>query len=235
MLNVFKRLFKLGTAEAHAAIDKMEDPIKMSEQAIRDLREELKKAMQGLAEVKAISIRTKREEQQAIESVKEYEKKAMMLLQKAQSGELESTEADRLAGEALSRKGEHSQHAQRAAGEREKYDTMSAGLEAKVKDIKQQIQQWENELKTLKARSRVSTATRKLNQQMADIDTSSTVSTLERMRAKVEEEESLAQAYGEVATSQQSVDSEIDAALAGGSSDDALKALKSKMGIENRT
>lgn len=235
MLNAFKRLFKLGTAEAHSAIDKMEDPIKMSEQAIRDLRADLGKAMQGLAEVKAISIRTKREEQQAQEAAADYEKKAMRLIQKAQAGELEAAEADRLATEALARQADNAKLAARTGAEREKYDTMTANLEAKVRDIKQQIGQWENELKTLKARSRVSTATRKLNQQMADIDSSSTVATLERMRAKVEEEESLAQAYGEIAVQPKSVDADIDAALAGGSSDEALNALKAKMGMTDRT
>jgi phage shock protein A len=37
-MNVFKRLFKVGEAEAHSALDKLEDPIKMTEQGIRDLK-----------------------------------------------------------------------------------------------------------------------------------------------------------------------------------------------------
>jgi phage shock protein A len=231
MLNVFKRMLKLGQAEANAALDKMEDPIKMSEQAIRDLREDQRKAMEGLAEVKAISIRTKREENQAREAAADYEKKAMLLLQKAEKGELDPTEADRLATEALARKAENDQQAARAAGEREKYDQMTAGLEAKVRDIRSQISQWENELKTLKARARVSTATRKLNQQMASVDSSSTISTLERMRNKVEQEEALAESYGEIAAAPKSADAEIDAALGSASSSESLAALKAKMGI----
>jgi phage shock protein A len=234
MLNVFKRLLKVSEAEAHAALDKLEDPIKMSEQAIRDLREDLRKAMEGLAEVKAISIRTKREEKEAQETAVDYEKKAMMLLKRAQAGEIDSAEADRLATEALERKSEFAKRAAQSRQEREKYDQMTANLEAKVRDIKKQIAQWENELKTLKARARISTATRKLNQQMANIDSSSTISTLERMRAKVEEEEALAQSYGEIAATPKSVDDEIEAALNGASSpasSESLAALKAKMGI----
>lgn len=236
MLNVFKRLLRIGEAEAHSAINKMEDPIKMSEQALRELREELRKAMEGLAEVKAISIRTKRDENEAQEAAADYEQKAMLLLKRAQAGEVDPTEADRLATEALERKAEHAKRAEQARGEREKYDQMTASLEAKVRDIKKQIAQWENELKTLKARARVSTATRKLNQQMANIDTSSTISTLERMRDKVEQEEALAQSYGEIAAAPRSVDAEIDTALggsSGASSSEALAALKAKMGIES--
>ena len=31
-MSIFRRLFKVGEAQAHSAIDKIEDPVKMSEQ-----------------------------------------------------------------------------------------------------------------------------------------------------------------------------------------------------------
>jgi phage shock protein A len=40
-MGIFSRLFNVGKAEAHAAIDKLEDPIKMTEQGIRDLKKDL--------------------------------------------------------------------------------------------------------------------------------------------------------------------------------------------------
>ena len=40
-MNLFKRLFKLGQSEAHSAMDKLEDPIKMTEQGIRDMKKDL--------------------------------------------------------------------------------------------------------------------------------------------------------------------------------------------------
>ena len=42
-------------------MDKMEDPIKLSEQAIRDLKKDLHESTKALAEVKAIAIRLERE------------------------------------------------------------------------------------------------------------------------------------------------------------------------------
>ncbi|MEE2627864.1 MAG: PspA/IM30 family protein, partial [Candidatus Latescibacterota bacterium] len=57
MPGIFERLFKTGQAEAHALVDKMEDPIKLSEQAIRDLKKDLHESTKALAEVKAIAIR----------------------------------------------------------------------------------------------------------------------------------------------------------------------------------
>jgi phage shock protein A len=54
------------------------------------------------------------------------------------------------------------------------------------------------------------------------------------MKAKVEEDESLAQAYGDIVSADKSVDDEIEAALGGSSSaaaSDKLAELKQKMGI----
>jgi phage shock protein A len=67
------------------------------------------------------------------------------------------------------------------------------------------------------------------------VDSSSTIAMLERMKQKVEEDEALAQAYGEVANVDSSVDAEINRALASGSptanTQDKLLELKAKLGI----
>ena len=36
-MSLFQRVFGLGKAEVHSAIDKIEDPVKMTEQGIREL------------------------------------------------------------------------------------------------------------------------------------------------------------------------------------------------------
>ncbi len=60
-MSFFKRLFKVGESNAHSLVDKMEDPIKMTEQGIRDLKKDLQGAMTSLAEVKGIAIRTRKD------------------------------------------------------------------------------------------------------------------------------------------------------------------------------
>lgn len=230
-MSLFRRLFKIGEAEGHALVNKMEDPVKLSEQAIRDLKNDLNKAMQSLAEVKAIAIRTRRDMKNSQQQSTDYEKKAMLLIQKAEQGSLDAGEADRLATEALNKKDQADQEVTRTQAEVEKYDNMTANLEAKVNDLRSQISKWENELRTLKARAKVSSATKKLNKQMAGIDSSSTVAMLERMKTKVEEDESLAESYGEIAAAPKSVDDEIDKAIGASNagSDDRLAALKARM------
>ncbi|MFC4257578.1 PspA/IM30 family protein [Marinobacter lacisalsi] len=232
-MNLFKRLFTLGSAEAHSAMDKLEDPIKMSEQAIRDLKSDLDKSVHSLAEIKAIAIRSRREFENASSEVEDYQFKAMRLVQKAAAGELPQEEADLLATRALEQQSQSQQAAERHKAEKEKYDRLSADLEYKIQDLRGQISQWENELKTLKARAKVSTATKKINRQMAQVDSSSTIATLEKMRTKVEEEEALAESYGDMIQSSRSLDDDIDQALGKSGGSDALAELKAQMAAQS--
>ncbi len=232
-MNVFKRMFKMGEAEAHSALDKLENPIKLTEQGIRDLKKDLDDSLKALAEVKAMAIRAKNDVQTNMSKAKDYESKAMLLLKKAQAGEMEASEADRLATEALSRKDEFTQALTQSKNEQDRFEKNVSQLDGKVKKLRAEISKYENELRTLKARVKVSEATAKVNKQMAQIDSSSTVSMLERMKDKVAQQEALAEAYGDIAGESKSLDDEIDSALDGSDTkaSDDLAAMKAKLGM----
>jgi len=229
-------MFKVAQAESHAAMEKFEDPIKMTEQGIRDLKKDLQTAMQSLAEVKSMAIRTRRDAEGKKKLAADYERKAMMLLQKMQSGELDPADAERLAAEALNQKEQQAAEAVRISQEAERHEQMAGQLQASVNKIKSTISTYENDLVTLTARSKTAAATKKINQQIAKVDSSSTIAMLEKMKAKVEEDESLAMAYGEMASADQSIDDEINAVLKGEDAKalpppQSLLELKKKMGI----
>lgn len=232
-MNVFKRMFKIGESEAHSALDKLENPIKMTENGIRDLKKDLDASLKALAEVKAMAIRAKNDVQTNMSKAKDYENKAMLLLKKAQSGEMEASDADRLATEALNRKEEFSQALTQAKNEQDRFENNVNQLDGKVKKLKAEISKYENELRTLKARVKVSEATAKVNKQMAQIDSSSTVGMLERMKDKVAQQEALAEAYGDIAGESKTLDDEIDSALDGTNTkaSDDLAAMKAKLGM----
>ena len=235
-MSLFRRIFKVAQAESHAAMEKFEDPIKMTEQGIRDLKKDLQAAMQSLAEVKSMAIRTRRDAEDKKKLAADYERKAMMLLQKMQSGELDPAEAEHLATEALNQKEHQAAEAVRISQEADRHEQMAGQLQANVNKIKSSISTYENDLVTLKARSKTAAATKKINQQIAKVDSSSTIAMLEKMKAKVEEDESLAMAYGEMASAEQSIDDEINAVLKGDEAKalpppQALLELKKKMGI----
>jgi phage shock protein A len=236
-MQFLKRLFKIGQSEAHSAMDKLEDPIKLTEQGIRDMKSDLDKSLRALAEVKAMAIRTRNDIETYTENATDYEGKAMLLLRRAEKGELDVTEAERLATEALIKKDENTKLSEESKVQKERFDKSVAQLEGNVKTIKSNIGKWDSELKTLKARVKVSNATKNLNKQLAQIDSTDTVSMLERMREKVEQEEALAESYGEMANESRSVDQDIDKALAGshvGKATDDLAALKAKMAAKKQ-
>lgn len=234
-MGLLQRLFKVGQAEAHAVVDKLQDPIKLTEQGIRDLKNDLDKSLQALAEVKALCIRTKREFAESQDKAQNYEQKAMLLLKRVEDGSLDSSEADRLAREALLKKEEFANNALRLKSEVERVEGNIGQLDVNVQKLRSTISHYENELKTLKARARVSSASKKINKSLAGIDSGSTVSMLEKMKEKVAQEEALSEAYGEVANSNKNIDDEINNALESSnlSADNALEELKRKINSNN--
>jgi phage shock protein A len=233
-MSIFSRIFKIGQSEAHSVIDKFENPIRLTEQGIRDLKTDLQKAMVSLAEVKGISIRTRKDADNKKKLAADYERKAMLLLQRAQGGTLDPAEADRLASEALNMKEQQAQEAIRLSQEAERLEQMANTLQTNVNKIKSTITTYENDLVTLKARAKTAESTKKINKQLATIDSSGTIAMLEKMKAKVEEDESLAIAYGQIVSAEKSVDDEINKAIKGAeipSTSANLLELKKKMGI----
>jgi len=235
MNGLFSRVLRLGKSEAHAVMDKFEDPIKMTEQGIRELKKDLEGSMKSLAQVKGIVIRMRNDADNKKKLAADYESKAMALLQKAQQGSLDMAEAERLATDVLGRKETASQEALRLSKELTNQESMALQLQNNVEKLRTTVQRYENDLITLRARAKTAAATRKLNAQIAKVDSDGTIVMLEKMRNKVEEDESLAQAYGEMADSGQSIDDQITKALGEGSStpgvSDSLAALKAKMKI----
>lgn len=235
MAGFFKRLFRIVQSEAHSAVEQLEDPIKMTEQGIRDLKQDLQASMTSLAQVKSIAIRLKKDLGEKKRSASDYERKAMLLLQKMQRGELDKNEAEQLATESLGRKNSIEERSKTLQADYRQQQKMADQLQAKVNKLKHTITSYENELVTLKARAKTASSMRKINQQLANVDSSSTINLLEKMKQKVEEEEALAQAYGDVAATE-GIDDDIDRALEAHtepSESDSLAELKKKMGIES--
>ena len=150
-MGVFQRIFRVGQAEVHAAIDKLEDPIRLTEQGIRDLKKDLSNAMTSLAEVKGQGIRLRKQASDSKKAAEDYERKAMALLQRAQKDQIDAAEADRLAGEALARKEENVNRSATLSENARKQEEMAAQLQTQVDKLKSSIAGYENDLVTLRA------------------------------------------------------------------------------------
>jgi len=195
----FKRLFNVGKAKAHAKLDKVEDPVALTEQSIKDLKQDLAESMKSLAEMKALAIRTKRDVQQAHRAADQYEQRAMQFIGKAEQGDITMDEADRYALKALGQKDQILRVSSANEQNLRAYENMIRKLEIDIQKIRTQINTWEGELKTLKVRSRLSETSRRLNERMSSLSKNSMSDMLDDMKMKVEEQEALAQSYEDIA------------------------------------
>lgn len=236
MYSLIKRCFKFIQSQAHALLSKFEDPVKLAEQSIRDLKQNYDESLKSLAEVKAIAITTKRNIEEKKQIAADYERKALMLVKRAQDGQLDAQEADRLASEALTKKMNAVQDATKLSADLHNYEAMAQKMENKIVSLKNQITKWESELTTMKARYKVAKSTKKINQQLTAIGDESTTAILENMKTKIQEEEALATAYDEMLYIESDIDKEIDKAIGTSYSPDvqnALSELKTKLLSDN--
>ena len=230
-MNILKRIFKFGQAELHSTIDQIENPVKMTEQGIRDMKADFDSTLHALAEVKAIARRNQADLDSCNQKATDYEQKAVLLLEAVKKGELNQEEGDRLAKKALGIKAQQLERVTFLVNEKGKLEKSLEQLDANVDTLKKSINTWENELQTLKARAKVSETTLKVNKQLSQVDSSGTVSMLERMKDKVNEQEALSEAYAEIGNRHVSDDEEITSALAFKevALDNSLAALKARV------
>ncbi|RAW02145.1 PspA/IM30 family protein [Pseudochryseolinea flava] len=232
-MNIFKRLFRIGQAEIHAAVDKMEDPIKMTEQGLRELATDLAEATEAYAKVKALAIRTENDQLQRQQDSRSYAEKAILIMQKAQAGHVDLVKAEDLAREALSLHKRYYVESEELGEQVNALQQSSREMLRNTEILKENMEKWEKELRTLKARVKVSKATEQVNKQLAHADNHGVIGMLERMKAKVEDQEALAKAYGEISRERNSRKEELDSLL----KDDSvsiekdLQAIKQKLGI----
>ncbi|AFM04466.1 phage shock protein A (IM30), suppresses sigma54-dependent transcription [Bernardetia litoralis DSM 6794] len=239
----FKRLFRIGKTKAHSKLDKVEDPVALTEQSIKDLKQDLAESMKSLAEMKALAIRTKRDVNKEHRAANQYEQRAMQFLTKAEKGDITEQEADNYAIKALAQKDQILRVSSANEQNLRAYENMIRKLEIDIQKIRTQINTWEGELKTLKVRSRLSETSRRLNERMSSISNSSMSNMLEDMKTKVEEQEALAQSYEDVGNLSDGVDDEVDKVLGKSavalpnlpSPQDALAQLKEKMKASPKT
>ncbi len=230
-MNIFKRILKIGQAEIHALVEKMEDPINLTQQGIQDMKDQLAEATEAYIAARALVIRSENAIQSKQESALDYENKAKLLLQKMQNNEIAATKAEELAIEALNFKKKLIEEVKQLEIEALVYQEKTKEISSTLDILKFNISKWEKELTTLRAKQKISAASEFANRQMANIDHNSTIEMLEKMKAKVEHSEAISDAYGELA--KHKTDQDIDQILgANDSTKEELELLKKQLGLK---
>jgi phage shock protein A len=154
-------------------------------------------------------------------------------MQKAQSGQVDLVKAEELAREALSLYKRYSVESEELGQQAVALQQSSREMQRNTEILKENMEKWEKELRTLKTRLKVSNATVQVNKQLAQVEGNGIIGMLERMKSKVEDQEALSKAYGEISRDKNSKKDELDSLL----KDDSfsiekdLQAIKDKLGI----
>jgi len=218
-MSIFKRLRDLTMSNLYSLIEKAEDPIKMTDQYLRDMQEDLGEAEKAVAAQIALEKKFKvlYEEQEAL--VKKREEQAHVA---AQAKNID------LARRALEEKKAAEQKMVEYKEGYEKNKLAADGLRDKLTEMKKQITELKNKRETLVARVNAAKAQKTINQAMAGFDGNSAMAGLKRMEEKALQMEAEAEASGEVYKKESSLDDEIAKLSKDQQVEDELAALMKK-------
>ncbi|MGN7469990.1 PspA/IM30 family protein [Brevibacillus sp. SAFN-007a] len=218
-MSIFKRLRDLTMSNLYALIEKAEDPIKMTDQYLRDMQEDLSEAEKAVAAQIALEKKFKLlyEEQEAL--VKKRDEQAHVA---AQAKNID------LARRALEEKKAAEQKRAEYKEAYEKNKLAADGLRDKLTEMKKQITELKNKRETLVARVNAAKAQKTINQTMAGFDSNSAMAGLKRMEEKALQMEAEAEASGELYKQQSSLDDEIAKLSKDQEVEDELAALLKK-------
>lgn len=215
-MSIFKRLRDLTLSNVYALIDKAEDPIKMTDQYIRDMQEDLEDAEKAVAAQIAIEKRFKQlyEEQQAL--VQRRTEQAHMAAQ-AQNIDL--------ARRALEEKNAAETKMNEYKANYDQNKLAADNLREKLNEMRKQLTEMKNKRETLVARYNAAKAQNEINKAMGGFSSDSAASGLKRMEEKMLQMEAQAEASNDLSSKGKSLDDEFAAIGKDKKVEDELAAL----------
>ncbi|MGQ7280239.1 PspA/IM30 family protein [Brevibacillus thermoruber] len=218
-MSFFKRLRDLTMANLFALIEKAEDPIKMTDQYLRDMQEDLEEAEKAVAAQIALEKKFKLlyEEQEAL--VKKRDEQAHLAAQ--------AKNVD-LARRALEEKKAAQQKMEEYKASYEQNKRAADNLREKLAEMRKQINELKHKRETLVARVNAAKAQKNINKAMTGFDANTAMAGLKRMEEKALQLEAEAEASGDVYKKETSLDEEIAKLNRDQQIEDELAALLKK-------
>ncbi|HEY1100196.1 MAG TPA: PspA/IM30 family protein [Myxococcota bacterium] len=222
-MTIFNRLGTLLKSNVNDAINKAEDPEKMLNQMLLDMQQQLMEAKKQVAAAIADEKRLAKQLEQEKASAAEWEKKAMLAIKASN---------DELAKLALQRKTEHDKLAVGYEQQWTAQKTAVDQLKTALQGLNGKIEEAKRKKNLLIARAKRAEAQRTIAETMDGISSTSAFDTMARMEEKIGKAEAEAEATYELSQTANGDDlkAKFDA-LESVEADDALAALKAKMGV----
>lgn len=221
-MGLFSRLGTLIRSNINELINKAEDPEKMLNQVLVDMKQQLIEAKKQVAVAIADEKRIKKQWEQEAAKASEWEKKAMLAIR---AGD------DTLARAALARKADHDEVAGQLKDQWEAQKTSVENLKGALRGLDNKIEEAKRKRNLLVSRQKRAEAQRTINETLSSINSTSAFDTFDRMSDRVTQLEAEAEATSEIgALAESSLESQFKA-LEASSVDDQLEALKRKMAL----
>jgi phage shock protein A len=223
-MGIFQRISTLLKSNINDLISRAENPEKVLNQAIDDMRSQLSKAKQevagAIADEKKLQAQVEKEKKQA----EEWEQRAMLAVQEGR---------DDLAKQALMRHSEHLHHAQALHETWVRQKTETEHLKSSLRQLNDKIEEAKRKRNILIARQKRAEAQGRIQETMSSMSDKSAFESFERMTEKIEESERRALAAAELSEdlSGDLLQQEFEALEYHGNADQQLIELKQKMGL----
>jgi phage shock protein A len=211
-MGIMDRVATVIKSNLNYLINKAEDPEKMLDQILIQMRQQLVEAKREVAVAIADEKRLGAQLEAELEQVQEWERRATMAVQKGE---------DDLAREALQRKADHEQI---AIGYKKQWDAQKAStenLKNALRALSQKIEEAGRKKNLLVARQKRAEAQKHIHEVMTGLSDTSAFESFERMAAKVEQVEAQADAAVEISQD-----------LSGDTMEQRFRALESSTDVE---
>ena len=226
-MGIFDRLSTMLRSNINDLISSAEDPEKMLNQIIVDMRGQLVKAKQQVAAAIADEKRLRDQADAEMRQAGDWEKRAVLAVQEGR---------DDLAKQALVRHNEHYTHAQQLEATWESHRGETEKLKASLRELNDKIEEAKRKKNLLLARERRAQAQKRIAETMSGLSEKSAFEAFARMEEKIEQRERQIRASSEIdqefAGDRLSNDfKQLERSATTGSADMQLLALKQKMGM----
>ncbi len=217
-MGLFDRVSRVIRSNLNAVVSSAEDPEKILEQTVDDMKEDLVQLRQAVAQSIASQKRLEQQYNQAETQASKWYDNAQLALKKGD---------ENLAREALARKKTFADTAASLKLQLDQSTGQVTNLKRSMTALEGKIAEAKTKKEMLKARAKAAKATEQINQAMGGIDPSSAISAFERMEEKVLDMEARSQAVAEL--SGDTLDAKFAALESGSDVDMELELLKASL------
>jgi phage shock protein A len=226
-MNIFDRIAMLFRSNVNAVISEFEQPEKMLNQIILDMRSQLVKAKQQVAAAIADEKRLEDQTRQELKEAEDWERRAMLAVQQNQ---------DDLAKQALVRRSEHISRGDQLNVTWQAHKQETDRLKDSLRTLNDNIEEANRKKNLLLAKQRRADAQKRINETMSHISEKSAFEAFARMEEKIESNERKVRASAEIeeAFSGDKLANDfkrLEAACSNQSAEILLLQLKQKMGV----